>query len=331
MVREVGREVIPAAGARTLVWLGGTLYDVAAGWRTFPLDGSPGSSRFSGYGKRFDAATVSPRGDMVALIASNGTKALLLASDGRLIREVDRSFYHADAYRYPLVLCTLPNGRTGLVHCPDGYNRLDIEDAETGERLTAGAAREPDDFFHSRLAVSPSGRYLLSAGWVWHPWGCLAVHDLTRAMAEPTTLDASGEVFDQGNIADEEVAGACFVGEDIAISTSAESDTEDEETHTLALWSPATRTFTWRRQLDLTAGDLVPMAGNILALHDHPRLYAAATGDLIAEWPDLATGLADSSIVWDKTFSGSARVAVDQTGNRFAVTDGDRITVVHLG
>lgn len=94
---------------------------------------------------------------------------------------------------------------------------------------------------------------------------------------------------------------------------------------------PATRTFAWRRRLDQPAGDLVPMAGDILALHDHPRLYAAATGNLIAEWPDLPTGNADSAIVWDNTFSGPARVAVDQTGNRFAVTDGDRITIVHLG
>lgn len=323
--------MIDAAKARALVWLEGTLYDVAAGWRSFPLDGSPGSSRFSGYGKQFDAAVVSPRGDVVALIATNGTKALLLRSDGRLIREVDRSFYHAEACRYPLALCTLPNGRTGLVHCPDHYNRLEVEDALTGERLTTGVDREPDDFFHSRLAVSPSGRYLLSAGWVWHPWGCLAVHDLKRALSEPTTLDSAREVFDQGDIADEEVTGACFAGEDIAISTSEESDAGTETADMLALWSPATRTFVWRRRLDHAAGDLVPMTGGILALHDHPRLYAAATGDLLAEWPDLETGRADSAIVWDRTFSGPARVAVDRTGTRFAVTDGDRITVVHLG
>lgn len=323
--------MIAAAGARALVWIEETLYDVAAGWQSFPLDGSPGSPKFAGYGDQFDAATVSPRGDVVALVASNGTQALLLGSDGRLIRDVDRSSYQAEAYRYPLALCTLPNGRTGLVHCPDDYNRLDIEDAETGERLTTGVDREPDDFFHSRLAVSPSGRYLLSAGWVWHPWGCLAVHDLTRALVEPTTLDSSVEMFDPGNIAPGEVAGACFVDEDIAISTSAEPGPEDAAPATLARWSPATQTFAWRRQLDQTAGDLVPMAGDILSLHDHPRLYAAATGDLIAEWPDLETGHADSAIVWDETFSGPARVAVDRTANRFAITDGDRITVVLLG
>ncbi|HJP80176.1 MAG TPA: hypothetical protein VJ914_38245 [Pseudonocardiaceae bacterium] len=326
--------MIDAPGAKSLVWVGETLYDVAAGWRSFPLDGTPGSSRFSGYGDQFDAATISPGGDVVALLASTGTKALLLASDSHLIREVNRSYYCAEAFRYPLVLCTLPDGRTGMVHCPEDYNRLEIEDAVTGERLTAGANRKPGDFFHSRLAVSSNGRYLLSAGWFWHPWGSLAVYDLARALIEPAALDSFGDVFDLRGLVQAEVAGACFVDEDIAISTSSEpndpNSPDDLAPNMLALWSPATRTFSWRRQLDLTAGDLVPFAGDILALHDHPRLYATATGNLIGEWPDLATGHADSSIVWDKSFSGPARVAVDQANGRFAVTDGDRITVVHL-
>ena len=44
--------------------------------------------------------------------------------------------------------------------------------------------------------------------------------------------------------------------------------------------------------------------------------------------PDLPTGAADSAIVWDKTFSGPARIAVDEPGRRFAVTDGERVVVV---
>jgi hypothetical protein len=267
-------------------------------------------------------------------MASTGTKSLLLASDGRLIREIDRSYYHAEAYRYPLVLCTLPDGRTGLVHCPENYNRLEVEVAATGERLTTGTDRKPVDFFHSRLAVSPNGQYLLSAGWVWHPWGCLALYDLTRAWTEPTTLDSFGDVFDLRGLVQAEVAGACFVDDDVVISTSAEQNDpdgpEDLAPNMLARWSTTSRTFAWRRQLDLTAGDVVPLAGNVLALHDHPRLYEAATGELIGEWPDISTGHADSSIVWDRSFSGPARVAVDQTNQRFAVTDGERITVVHL-
>lgn len=334
-MREIHRDVFAVAGAKALVWGEDRLYDVAAGWRSVPLDGTSGSSRFSGYGSQFDAATVSPRGDVVALLASTGTKGLLLAPDGRLIREVNRSYYRADVYRYPLALCTLPDGRTGVVHCPEAYNRLEVEVAATGERLTADSDREPADIFHSRLAVSANGRYLLSAGWVWHPWGCVAVYDLHQALTEPTTLDSFGDVLGLRGLVQAEVAGACFLGEDIVISTSSEENEpegpEDLAPNMLARWSATAGRFTWRRQLDLTAGDIVAVAGNILALHDHPRLYDAANGDQLAEWPDIATGHADSAIVWNSAFSGPARVTVDHTNQRFAVTDGEQITIVHLG
>jgi len=58
------------------------------------------------------------------------------------------------------------------------------------------------------------------------------------------------------------------------------------------------------------------------------RLYDASTGDLAYEWPDLPTGTADSSIVWDKAFSGPARIAKDERNNRFAITDGQSISVI---
>ena len=92
----------------------------------------------------------------------------LLLHDGELIRELNRSHQQAGAYDYPIALGALPDGRQILVHCPDAYNVLQIEDAATGERLTAGP-REPRDVFHSRLAISPDGQHLLSAGWYWQP------------------------------------------------------------------------------------------------------------------------------------------------------------------
>jgi hypothetical protein len=35
--------------------------------------------------------------------------------------------------------------------------------------------------------------------------------------------------------------------------------------------------------------------------------------------------------VWNEPFSGPARVAIDQANQRFAVTDGEQITIVYLG
>ncbi|OLR95086.1 hypothetical protein [Actinokineospora bangkokensis] len=278
---------------------------------------------------------VSPCGEVTALVASTGTKALILDSDGQVIREVDRSYYCAHAYRYPLALFTLLDGRTGLAHCPDSYDRLEVEVALTGERLTTDVDREPQDFFHSRLAVSPDGRYLLSAGWVWHPYGCVAVYDLHRTLAGSTALNPAGTPVDPGPLVQAEVSGACFLDQDVVLSTSAEpNDPEGPEElvpDTLARWSTTTGTFLWRRQLDTTAGDLIPIAGDVLALHGHPRLFDGETGSLIAEWPEIDTGHSDGPLVGGDPFSGPARVAVDQTGPRFAVTDGDQVKVVHLG
>lgn len=330
-MREIGRIEIDAA-ARSLVWVGDGLFDVAAGWRRFPLDGSAPKARYSAYGPGFDAAVMSQAGDLVALLQTTGTKGLLLDADGRLVREVNRSFYHADAYRYPLVLFSLPDDRTGIVHCPARYNQLEIEEAATGKALLAPGERTPPDLFHSRLAVSPSGRYLLSAGWLWHPWGCLMVYDLPAALEDPTRLDSYGDVFDMRGLVQAEVSGACFAGDDVVMSTSAEPNEpdgpDDLAPNMLARWSTTNHRFVWKRQLPQTAGDLVPMAGNVLALYQHPRLYDADTGDLAYEWPDLPTGTADSSIAWNNTFSGSARIAMDERNNRFAVTAGKRITVI---
>ncbi|MEV0678862.1 hypothetical protein AB0I60_20325 [Actinosynnema sp. NPDC050436] len=334
-MQEIHRDVIAVAGAKALVWVQGRLYDVANGWQPVPPHGRTAQVKRGRYGPQFDAAVPSPGGDVVALVASTGTKGLLFGTDGELIREIDRSYYHAGTHRYPVALCTLPNGRTGLVHCPEAYNRLEVEDALTGERLTAAAGRTPVDFFHSRLAVSPSGRYLLSAGWVWQPYGCLAVLDLHRALSDPAALDTGGDADTPGWRVRAEVAGACFLGDDVVLSTSPEpNDPEGPEElphNALARWSSTARTFTWRVRLDTTAGDLVPFAGHVLALCDHPRLFDGNTGELLAEWPDLDTGEAVSAIVGKRAFSGPARVAVDQEALRFAVTDGDRVTVVQLG
>ncbi len=309
--------------------------DVASGWCRFPVDGSETQRRRSPFGPDFDAVTVSPSGDLLALVTSTGTEGLILdTGTRRTVREISRSDYQAGAYRYPVALFTLPGGRTGLVHCPNCYNRLEVEDGVTGEPVGTVRMREPADFFHSRLAVSADGRQLLSAGWVWSPWSSLAVYDLASALADPSRLDGVGDIYSMIGMISAEVSGACFVDGGVVVSTTDEPNDpdgpDDLRPTVIARRSFDERRFLWVRQLVEPAGDLVALPAGILALHGHPRLYDADDGALLAEWPDLSTGTADSSIVWSRSFSGPTRVAVDAGRSRFAVTDGSRITVIGL-
>lgn len=71
-------------------------------------------------------------------------------------------------------------GRTLAIHRTD-WNQLDFTDPATGElRSLRGPTQYKDgeprpahylDYFHGALHVSPSGTYVLSDGWVWHPVG----------------------------------------------------------------------------------------------------------------------------------------------------------------
>ena len=170
----------------SLCWSGDSLIDWVSGGIQYHLDGRIDDPcvRFA---YRFDSAVMSPDGRYAVLYEALGTKGLLLR-EGKILRELNRSFYHANTYEYPIALYTFPSGRTLLAHCPDEYCQLEIEDAETGQRLTQRKSQSPD-IFHSRLQFSRDGRYLLSAGWVWHPLDVVHVYDVTRALESPESLD----------------------------------------------------------------------------------------------------------------------------------------------
>lgn len=139
---------VEIAGAGSLAWVGGVLFDVAKGWQR--LDGV--QDRLVGrapFGS-FETVTVAPAADLAALVDGDGTKALLLEAGGGVVREVNRSWDCAEDFRYPLALFTLPDGQTGLVHCPNQVNRLEIEVAATGERLTRPHHRTSPDVFPGR-------------------------------------------------------------------------------------------------------------------------------------------------------------------------------------
>ena len=156
-----------ATGIRSLCWRGDELVDWVGGGRVFAADSTerPAKVRLWLPFRRRDGIA---RWPLCRGLRKAGNKGLLL-HDGRIVREIDRSFYHAEAYEYPVALFNDPEGRVLLAHCPGNYCGVELEEAETGRPLTASTDRKPSDFFHSRLAASPHGKRLLSAGWIWHP------------------------------------------------------------------------------------------------------------------------------------------------------------------
>ncbi|MCW7540980.1 hypothetical protein OOT46_24465 [Aquabacterium sp. A7-Y] len=315
---------IPTKRVQSLVWDGDSLVDWVDGGQRYLLDGNT-ISRQVRYGFPFDSA-VSLVGSRFSVIYTRcGTKALVL-DEGRVFREINRSYYHADAYEYPIAVFRLPTGREVLAHCPDDYCRLEIEDLATGEVLTKSMVRKPTDVFHSRLAASPDGRYLLSAGWVWHPLDCISVYDINAALEDPTHLDGKGVGID----AWAEESSASFLPDGrLAVALKGDIDSEDSPTARGELM-----TYDLRRPNEPAVvapvgrlGTIMAMGGDhILALYDHPRLIDVRTGVELQSWPQMRSGTQVSSIVGADP--QVPVVAVDPVGRRFALGDADGITVV---
>src|SRR5260221_11033383 len=107
---------LTAYAIRTLCWSGDTLVDWENGLR-ISLDGTR-SDRQWGYGYRFDRAVMSPSGRYAVIYEQRGTKGLGL-EEGRPLREINRSYYHADVFEYPIARFTLPGGRRVIAHGPE--------------------------------------------------------------------------------------------------------------------------------------------------------------------------------------------------------------------
>jgi len=331
--RSPGRLIkIPARGVRSLVWRGDELVDIVGGGIRYALDGSS-TGGFVNYAFTFDRATTSPSGDFSVIYTDLGTKALVLRRDGSIVREVDRSFYFADRYEYPMALATV-DGRDLLVHCPRSYCRIEIEEVESGKVLTERDSKPSKDFFHSRLAVSPDGRYLLSAGWFWRPYSGLLGYDINEALRRPEHLDEPGLVgWDDF---ESEVGSTAFLGSDCVVVAAAVEDPRDEDEpetgplpRELGLWSIAENRWLSRVNVDGPIGTIMAIdRTSCLSLYEHPKLIDLATGEVTASWPEIESGTQVDSFVTDRM--DVPPTALDPAHRRFAIASAETITVVDL-
>jgi hypothetical protein len=316
---------------RSLVWAGDRLVDLVGGGASVCLDGSV-ARRSVNWAYNFDRALVSDDAATTVLYTALATKGLVIPPDQRDVREINRSYYHANAYEFPITVGRLFNGADVLIHCPDAYNRLVVETLHDGQRLASATARA-GDMFQSRLRLSPDGRHLLTTGWVWHPLGVMAVYDLVRALSDTTALD-KGDLLPWQAI-DAEVEAACWLTSDqIVVSTNPEEEPLDGESDgalgpgELGVWSLNQRQWIARSKCGGHTGTLDAIGQNVLALFEHPRLIDPFTGRLVTDWPGLNTGTQTSSIIRHEQLVPP--IAIDAANNRFAVASGHAVNIVQL-
>ncbi|MBO0754450.1 MAG: hypothetical protein J2P54_01200 [Bradyrhizobiaceae bacterium] len=335
-----------ASGIRSLCWRGDELVDWVGGGRALALDRTERSASIS-YANHFDAATASRDGRFAVIYERLGTNGLLL-KDGKILREIKRNPYHASAYEYPVALFNEPGGRLLLAHCPKSYCAVELEEVETGRPLTASAEREPSDFFHSRLAASPQGKRLLSAGWAWHPWGIVEFFDVARALVDPRHLDRGDRVSPySGYVCLAEEGSACWLDDDrIAVGASDEPEDQSLVTEVAHEFGDEARLRSCGlAEYDLASGQclrtfqLPEQAGTILAvgrhhvlsLYRHPKLIDLSSAQVLHVWTELASGLQSSSITWGlKDDAKPPPMCFDPVSGRFAIADHNRITVIEF-
>ncbi|GGQ97707.1 hypothetical protein [Deinococcus ruber] len=308
----------------SLMWQGNDLIGWASGGRRIEFTRSVPEIGFA-LGYCVDSAICSEDGQFTVLYERLGTKAVVLRGH-QVLRELNRSYYCADAYEYPIALSRLKNGRHVIAHCPEEYNILDLEDLETGESLTPRMG-QPDDYFYSRLRFSPSGERLLSCGWVWHPWNTLTVHGVPEVLESPEKLNSTSTY---GLSLTSEVQSADFLDDDrlLVAFDLGEDGGEGQYTHLAVIHLPDGRQDS-TVNLPRTTGTIYVIGDHVLTLYEYPRLYRIASGELIAQWPEFSTGRQTSSILISEEVP--APFAFDRRGLRFAVAQTDTVTVIELG
>jgi hypothetical protein len=127
---------------------------------------------------------VSPDGRFAAVVTNFGRYGVVIdLSDASVVLELDRTFEDNWTTFFPFAF--LPDGTFVTA---TANNCLDRFDLSTGECLTErdmsyGTERYVD-CFHGGLTLSPSGRWLIDDGWVWHPVGVLSAIDVVAWSAD---------------------------------------------------------------------------------------------------------------------------------------------------
>ncbi len=317
----------------SLNWKEDRLIDWVGGGSEYHLDGSFISSKVL-YSYRFDAAIQSPDGNYVVLYEQLGTKGVLL-KNGQILKELNRSFYQADVYEYPIAFLQLPDNTWSIVHCPHEYNILEIDAVEGNTRIVSEENRTPVDCFYSRLRVNPSNTLMLHAGWVWHPYNVVELFDVGVVLTNPHLLDNNENRYDIPIKA--EVASAEFLDDDLIVISATEDhinevDLTDKHhlyAHQIGLYSVSQGQFVKKIDIGKKVGMIVPFTQDlVMDLYQYPKVFDLNTGQIIQEFKDIDSGTQDGPIIHH--IEKMPSVAIDAKNKRVAIANGTKIDVLSL-
>jgi len=281
----------------SLHWYDGALMDWVSGI-LYKLNGEQQRCGYS-IGRPFDAVRQSSDGVYAVVFERLGTKGLVL-KNGKIIRAINRSYYCAQSYEYPIEIIKLSEGYA-IVHCPEEYNLIEIELIESGRKITKTEGRDPVDCFHSSLQVNASNTHMLNAGWVWHPYGILELYDLEKAIADNGQFDRSSFSLPIRG----EVGSAAFLNDDLfVVGTTCEGPIDDETPvgndlgpNQIGLFSISENRFVKMCAVDRNIGVLVPMNMDcVLDLYQYPKVVDVNSGAVLESVADIDSGKEDMAI-----------------------------------
>jgi hypothetical protein len=295
------RQTLQTDVLNTMSWLHDRIIDWTYLGKQYYLDGHTEELGNYGYSYPFDSSITSDNGIYAVIYQKLGTKGILL-KNGEFLREINRSYYHANVYEYPVAFFTTEKNETFLVHCPTDYCQIDFENIETGEIVTKVKERKPSDFFHSRFEVSPDNKTLLSKGWIWHPFDFVEIFDIDECLNNPLHLDKSKFRPD----VDAEICVAGFI-DDENVLIGSPNDNEpfnDEPTEKLingqiAIWNIKSNKVSKPINPKFKiGGHLIPIDETYAwDLFEYPKIIDFKTGEIIDKIEEINSGRQVSSII----------------------------------
>lgn len=313
------RQTIKTNYLQTIDWLDDGIIDWVSAGQFYSLNGQQQQLAKYHYAFGFDASITSPDGQYAFIYKRLGTKGLLLRH-GEILREINRTYYHAETYEFPAAFITFDN-KTYLVHCPIEYCRLDFEEVETGKIVTDVKDRKPSDIFHSRLSVSPNNKYLMVCGWAWHPIDTIEVFDVAACFNNPALLDKASIFPDFGT----EINSASFIdSSSILIASSDEEPFDDEvpprlpQKH-IAVWNFITNELSKPVKVNGEFGNLFAInSKQTWDLYKFPKIIDIHSGEIIDKLQGINSGLQTSSILSDD-IEQSPQIRYDRNSSKVAI------------